>query len=144
MDLKDQVCSLKLAKQLKELGVKQESLWYWDSCGNLKKDDHWFLITTESYDFNDYPGPTFNIISAFTCAELGEMLPVILTKTTLNNYELRIQKLDDNKRWECFYKDWNVPEVGHGHLKGQTFRDKTEANTRAKMLIYLIKNNLIK
>jgi len=29
MRLKDQVCSLELARKLKRLGVKQESLWYY-------------------------------------------------------------------------------------------------------------------
>jgi len=29
MKLEDQVCSLELAKRLKDLGMKQESLWYW-------------------------------------------------------------------------------------------------------------------
>ena len=30
MKLEDQVCSLELAKKLKELGVKQDSLFYWN------------------------------------------------------------------------------------------------------------------
>jgi len=29
MKLKDQICSLELARELKKLGVKQESLFYW-------------------------------------------------------------------------------------------------------------------
>ena len=29
MKIESQVCSLELAKKLKELGVKQESLYYW-------------------------------------------------------------------------------------------------------------------
>lgn len=29
MNIEDQVCSLELAKKLKELGVEQDSLWYW-------------------------------------------------------------------------------------------------------------------
>ena len=31
MKLEKQVCSLELAKKLKELGVKQESLWFYNS-----------------------------------------------------------------------------------------------------------------
>ena len=31
MKLEDQVCSLELSKRLKELGVKQDSLWYWNA-----------------------------------------------------------------------------------------------------------------
>jgi len=33
MKLEDQVCSLELAKRLKELGVEQESLFYWGLFG---------------------------------------------------------------------------------------------------------------
>ena len=73
MELEQQVCSLELAKKLKELGVKQESLWYWN------------MITKE---FKDYEGKSpiiaceiysnsrlWENFSAFTVAELGEMLP---------------------------------------------------------------------
>ena len=35
MKLQNQVCSLELSKKLKELGVKQESLWYW-----IRDDDN--------------------------------------------------------------------------------------------------------
>ena len=34
MKLENQVVSLEIAKSLKELGVKQESLFYWVSRGN--------------------------------------------------------------------------------------------------------------
>jgi hypothetical protein len=37
MPLENQVVSLELAKKLKELGMKQESLFYW--CGNRVHPD---------------------------------------------------------------------------------------------------------
>ena len=63
MKLENQVCSLELSKRLKELGVKQDSLW-----GYL---DHG--------DLNFYPVLNSELIylkaeySAFTVAELGEL-----------------------------------------------------------------------
>lgn len=65
MDLSQQVVSLDLAKRLKELGVKQESYFYW--C---------FVQTTEHGDpkwkIADFAGT--QSYSAFTVAELGQML----------------------------------------------------------------------
>jgi hypothetical protein len=31
MKLEQQVCSLELVKKLKEFGVKQESIWFWEA-----------------------------------------------------------------------------------------------------------------
>lgn len=58
MTLESQVCSLELSKRLKELGVKQESLFYWNQgivC------DSSFKVIPEA-------------CSAFTCGELGELI----------------------------------------------------------------------
>lgn len=62
MKLEEQVVSLELSKQLKSLGVKQESLFYWEEARGM-----WFI------DYSSSPG--VNHISAFTGAELGEMWP---------------------------------------------------------------------
>lgn len=62
MKLESQVCSLELAKRLKELGVDQESLWYWNEYSDL----NCVLVSPA-----DKLGENF---AAFTVAELGEML----------------------------------------------------------------------
>ncbi len=60
MKLENQVCSLELAKKLKGLGIKQESLfqWSWDN-------EDYRLV---------YNKPHLDLFAAFTVAELGEML----------------------------------------------------------------------
>jgi hypothetical protein len=70
MDLQKQVCSLELAKRLKELGVQQESVFAW-----LVESDGSGTLTTK----DDRPQRSFyradEWCSAFTVAELGELLP---------------------------------------------------------------------
>lgn len=67
-------CDLKYAQELKELGVKQDSLFYWvDVFENLEGEQkcwqihfiEWFSIEKESY----------SLISAFTVTELVEDFP---------------------------------------------------------------------
>lgn len=68
MKLQDQVISLKLAKKLKELGVKQESLFCY--AGELNQTEPYTLIEHEinrKLDKYDY-------ISAFTVAELFNLI----------------------------------------------------------------------
>lgn len=111
MKLNEQIVSLELAKRLKELGVEQESLFMWNQQGDLEYTDPktWVGYTTDT--------------SAFTVAELGEMLPMIY---------------------------FPVPDKGNGCLswlwvdgKGNKTWENTEADARAKMLIYLLENKLI-
>lgn len=125
MELQKQVCSLELAKKLKELGVKQESLFYWVKENRLvyKTQTGFYLENGAGFSndlFNELEiyNATF---SAFTVAELGEMLPsaMTLTRKTVEN-------------------SWRYPS-----LNGDSLYEKTEADARAKMLIYLIKNNFI-
>lgn len=117
-------CDLKYAKKLRELKVKQESLWYWW----INKLSLKSIPTINSYG-NDKPKKDWVVISAFTVAELGEMLP----------------------KGYFTYKASNLPHyqcakyTSDGHVDRTTFycnlSDKTEANVRAKMLIWLIENN---
>lgn len=74
MKIEQQVTSLEISKRLKELGVKQESLFYWSSYGmKFKKETHELIPENEI-------NPSFmeDYISAFTVAELGEMLVRLL------------------------------------------------------------------
>ena len=123
MRLEDQVCSLGLAKRLKELGVKQESYffyeWYSDDSHRLTCKCEWIHVQTTK-------------ISAFTSAELGEMLPDFIIKDGCDCY-IKSQKKGDEYK---IYID--------GLVKVSIFFDKNEADARAKMLIYLIENGLIK
>ena len=136
MKLEDQVTSLELSKKLKELGVEQESLWCW-VCKRGRKwtseEDHWFLHETESsynYKGNDK-------CSAFTVAELGEMLPNNINEN-FRIYHLKLRNYGDS--FGIAYELDNDEEDNwmlHDEI------ETTEANARAKMLIYLIENKLI-
>lgn len=117
MKLEDQVVNLELSKKLKELGVKQESLWYWvrtHDCYGDGKDDYELCMTfqKEAWVESDM-GKEF--YSTFTCAELGEMIPHFMSWRNKNEYVISVH-------------------AGIGKLK---IRAKTEADCRAKMLIYL-------
>ena len=116
MTLESQVASLDLCKRLKELGVKQESLFYWSFHKAAKPELKLSDALREKTHWEDF--------AAFTVAELGEMLPPMtpskLADTSVNE-----------RRWSCgMYPD--------------DFRAKTEADARAAMLIYLIEQGLVK
>ena len=129
MQLEKQVCSLELAKKLKELGVKQESLFYWYYVKNLKS---WEIFSIHEDVLRDKDD-----VSAFTVAELGEMLP----KELKINISIAIMTSHNNtKKWCVYYYTPTSPEGSKYHY-GQL--EDTEADARAKMLIYLIENKLI-
>jgi len=66
MKIEEQVTSLKLSKRLKALGVKQESIFYWRKTS---------LGDYEATDRSNVYMPKDTFYSAFTVAELGELLP---------------------------------------------------------------------
>lgn len=124
MEISKQVCSLELAQKLKELGVKQESYFHWKHNTESPEGpiDQWVLV--------DYGGSFFSKsyyhVSAFSVAELGEMLP---NNTT-------VVKNADRYFPQNFRLGITRPDLHH-------LDDDTEADVRAKMLIYLIENKLI-
>lgn len=84
MKLEDQVCSLELAKRLKEFGVKQESAFYWTNVHWEKgREPRWALISSELINGERWRTPK-NGFSAFTVAELGEMLTKEQIKNSLD------------------------------------------------------------
>jgi hypothetical protein len=128
MKLENQVVSLELAKRLKELGVKQESLFWWVDYTDGYSEPAWNLNSNHvGYKAH---------LSAYTVAELGEMLPGDIGR----DWWLDIWKSDDF--WYVAYTE-EREGGGHDFLSDFLASSPTEADARAKMLIYLIENNLI-
>ena len=142
MDLTQQVCSLKYARKLQELGVKQDSLWYWISIGILNnKHVGWRLELSHNCNCEE-PLIAQEYYSAYTVAELGELLPFkIYSNPIPNPFELKINKLEN--KWEVYYLAYESRELNNTDLC-PTINANTEANARASMLIYLLENNLTK
>jgi len=139
MKIENQVSNLELSRKLKELGVKQESLWYWYSY-NLETD--WYI--TKEIDDKDKE----YLISAFTVAELGEMLPKHIHNPKKDTPGTIDGQGDLTIRWVvegCL--------VGYDCLSERlkkleerlvpTMMSRTEVNARTKMLVYLLEKKLL-
>ena len=112
MKLENQVTSLEISQKLKSLGVKQKSAFFWGK-ENWKGDK-------VPYKLNyGYTNGSHDTLSAFTVAELGEIL--ISKRIDIETY----------KRDE-----WNI----RLNKKGEFIIANTEADARGKMLIYLLEN----
>jgi len=108
-------CDLEYAIELRKLGVKQESLWYWE------EDPLDGAGQPRVYHKKDCFPEAF-YYSAFTVAELGEILPYTISSLRTINH-----------------KQWVAEDMARNR-----FTEDTEANARAKMLIYLIKKGFVK
>lgn len=143
MQLEHQVCNLELSKKLKELGVPQESSFVWYNLnGGLSGEPRYDL------KFRRGDNPEYSP-AAFTDAELGEMLPPTVSLQSKGErvyYHLSGGKKWQDKKWAYMYtlavdtKD--KQRVGNEWQLTYQWAD-TEADARAKMLIYLLENNLI-
>jgi len=127
--LEQQVCSRELAKRLEELGVRQESVFWWV--------DRKLMYTGGRASHAQLQGG----IAAFTVAELGEMLPDDITIPSKNGkphtHWLRFGRYRGaGHRFWCAYPGGtartNLEERAH-----------TEADARAKLLISLLEHHLL-
>ena len=125
MNIQNQVVSLELAKQLKKLGVEQESQFYWVRIAGKWKVQ-WFNFGKK---FSEEVAKRKDLISAFTVAELGEMLE----KTKQINFIKAYLSVMDLEEYHI-KNDYAL--MAHNLM--------TQPNISAEMLIYLIENNLIK
>lgn len=102
--LEKQVVSLELSRRLKALGIKQDSMFYWE-------DHPSFLpVLILRRNFERYEDKT-DYYSAFTVAELGQLLP---------------RGFRSSKS--------NVEDFIIGWKRQVTTPDKSEADARARML----------
>ena len=129
LPLEHQVCSRELAKRLEELGVRQESVFWWV--------DTKLTYTGGLAAHAQRTGS----IAAFTVAELGEMLPDELIIPSKNGkpytHWLRFGRYRGvGHRFWCAYPGGttrtNLEERAH-----------TEADARAQLLIYLLEHHLL-
>ena len=141
MNLEQQVCSLDLAKRLKELGVKQESYFQWkEIIDNHEHAEPWvFHAEIEVKDTKGHYKDKNDkweerVYSAFTVAELGEMLPC-----KVDEYQWRGNKTAKDNAFEVKYRRRKANRTEMLRIE----RSDTEADARAKMLIYLIENKLL-
>jgi hypothetical protein len=119
LSLESQVCSLDLANRLRELGVKQESLFYYAIGNHLKLNDSLIFapgkFTETTVMLRDY-------YSAYTASELLEMLPK-------SCYEII-----NSIRWVDVTSEFY--EI--------SFKKDNLCDALAKMLIHLIEQGIVK
>ena len=138
MEIERQVCSLESAKKLKELGVKQESLFWWAQRKQVvirhpPKEPTYY----EPDLFMDISESGLKVIaSAYTVAELLYMLPDYIKN---RGNMLTLVKSDSGEWWV------NYPNHGGEGLCGlPEFVDISVCEALAKCLIYLTTNGLLK
>lgn len=172
MNIENQVCSIEQAKKLKELGVKQESIFYHaelydnepveiltknelvnklvdftiEKYKDEERDEDGFVQFSVDRDglFKNIYENEFEIaleksedciISAFTVAELGEMLPKEI------NFNKTQKAVIEFSKYGVFY---GVSYRRSSSRQTLVCKDeKIEAQARAAMLIYLLENKLI-
>jgi hypothetical protein len=129
MKIEQQVCTLEQAKRLKELGVKQESLFYHYVTYSQKDGQSMGIFYTKAdaekkqheYRYN-WNCPT-ELFSAYTVAELGEILPS-------SHYSTNNEYLG----WRCYNGD--NKEIINVYANN-------EAECRAAAIIHLLEQKII-
>ena len=114
------VVSLETAKRMKELGFPQETDFIWV---DLQKDDHWYLLPNSEDVTLKAKEWKMNLVAAPHVGELGDFIP--------KRFRLPVHNIIDGR--------WMIGESS----EDLQINIDTEADARAKMLIYLAENKLI-
>jgi len=131
------VVSLELAKRLKELGCKQESDFYWEqTIGGDQEQRGEATLTTRHLKECCEKDKALRFIPAYHVGELGELLKGFCT----TSYMCNIRKQGESEQWGCARQV--TDDDLHFMLKDVQFGN-TEADARAKLLIYMIEQGLL-
>lgn len=116
MNLEDQVCQLILAKKLKALGIKQESLFYYVNDELIK-----FGQTSERNEQ----------VSAFTSSELGEIIGSKCNEWAQGYHDCYSQ-------WAFHWGNRGAGSMIDGIGKVAYSTQESEVNARAELLIHIL------
>lgn len=145
------VTSLELSKKLKELGFKQDSLFYWQ----CMMQEGWEITNARDCDAIEEINGVRNrykmdllkdnaedggeeVCSAYLASELGELLPESLNVNG-KDYRFHTRRIKSiiTNNWNVWYLSGQVSELHAEYAE-------TEANARAKMLIWLVEQGHLK
>lgn len=143
-------CSLELAKKLREIGIKQQSLFWWLSGGVPEK---WYLHSDGCYSKAYHP----ENVSAFTASELLNMTPQWIDSGVdepFNNFSfnLDIRRIYVNEKLIRIYAINYVCDTvqlasGTPNFANKLFAhqimDEKPADAFAKNIIHLHENNFL-
>ena len=132
MQLEQQVSNRELSIKLRDLGVKQDSYFWWHT--PIREGFGYPVIRSSTNTYRDGTEPN---CSAFTCSELGEMLPKYVGVPQRQYFDYRSEEKIELEK-PLWY--WSV---GGDFTKYSSGLADTEADARAKMLVYLLENELI-
>lgn len=138
LPIEKQVASLESSKKLKEMGFRQDTLFYWEK----SSEDIWTIFMSNTGDAHMQEW-----CAAPTAAELGEVLnkyaECYVTRWYKNGITVEPQR--KYRRFKISKTEINR-RVKQNEIALKMLNDmpKTEAEARALMLIYLIEKGLIK
>jgi hypothetical protein len=138
MKLEDQVCNLELSKRLEELGLPQDSLFWYRGWNGKKGTTYNREIKLSLYrgSIKETETGNYTYYSAFTASELLEILPDYIVCKERPEWHLPLEISKVNNEYKICYVEeaWGLGEI--------TIRSNGLSNACAKMLIHLIENNL--
>lgn len=149
MKIENQVCTLEQAKRLKELGIRQKSIFYYHD--KIKRIDERIKPNWGNSEFAGVQICNQKSLtqSAYTVAELGVMLPdEIPHRHTEHSDYYYMQSFSDvlsegdAGKSVCMWYEDNDLDAELEVLNNYYICGKTEAEARAAMLIYMLENNL--
>lgn len=135
MTLEQMCCSLEHSKKLRELGVPQDSVFYWWRVFAGTRGEK-IEISLRKPSKATLPDECY---SAFISGELGEMLPSLI------NYEITPNKIYQARstQYSAYGGKWSITFWEQPKDKNKEIIADTEADARALMVIYLLENKLI-
>lgn len=147
-EFKDYVCTLEQAKKLQELGISQQSLFYYvknEDYDRLSEDDIYHVhVKFEDDGFCLIEGEdwmheihNWEHYAAFTSQELGEIVNKMLVTWSQDNgkfvkYQFYFEPAINDMNYHYIYNDFNNEKESNYIMP--------EAQARAEFLIYLLEN----